>query len=91
MDRNKTSVVVLFILAGFFFIAIAMVFNTSVRRNAALAKQDEVNKKIASLNAIDLMIYWIGDVPEELETLKESMTVLRPEEEVFSPETIASF
>ena len=57
-----------------------MVFNTSVRRNAALAKQDEVNKKIASLNAIDLTIYWIGDVPKELETLKESMTVLRPEE-----------
>ena len=80
MDRNKTSVVVLFILAGFFFIAVAMVFNATARRNAALLKKSAVEEKIASLNAIDLTIYWIGDVPSELETLKKSMTVLRPEE-----------
>lgn len=80
MDRNKTSVIVLFILAGFFFIAIAMVFNATARRNSVLVKKNAVEEKIASLNAIDLTIYWIGDVPDELEMLKESMTVLRPEE-----------
>lgn len=80
MDRNKTSVIVLFLLAGFFFIAIAMVFNTSVRRNAALAKKGAVEEKIASLNPLDLTIYWIGNVPEELESLKPKMKILKPEE-----------
>ncbi|MBO4449652.1 MAG: hypothetical protein J5777_03625 [Clostridiales bacterium] len=80
MDRNKTSVVVIFILAGFFFIAIAMVFNTSARRNAALARKDAVEEKIKSLDPYDITIYWIGDVPEELEPLKAKMKVLKPEE-----------
>ena len=80
MDRNKTSLVVIVLLAGFFFIAIAMVFNTSARRNAALNKKSAVEEKIASLNAMDLTIYWIGDVPQELESLKSHMQVLKPEE-----------
>lgn len=57
-----------------------MIFNTSARRSAALKRQDGIEKNIASLSSIDLMIYWIGDVPEELGSLKKNMTVLKPEE-----------
>ena len=86
MDRNKTSLVVIVLLAGFFFIAVAMVFNSSARRNAALNKKDAVEEKIASLKTMDLTIYWIGDVPRELESLKEKMQVIKPEE--ISPENM---
>ena len=74
MERNKASVIVIFLLAGFFFIGIAMVFNTSARRSAVLGRQEEVDKKIEFLNSIDLTIYWIGEVPAELEKLKDRIT-----------------
>lgn len=80
MDRNKTSIIVLFLLAGFFFIAIAMVFNTSVRRNAVLKREEAVEEKIKYLNSKDLTIYWIGTVPEELESLKEKINIIKPGE-----------
>ncbi len=80
MDRNKTGVVVLFLLVGFFFLGIAMVFNTSVRRNAVLKRQKDIEEKIASLNAMDLTIYWIGDVPEELESLKPKINIIKPDQ-----------
>ena len=70
MSRNKTSFVVLVILAGIFVIAIAMVFNTSVRRENALKRQASVNEKIEFLNSIDLTVYWIGGFPSELEKLR---------------------
>lgn len=80
MDRNKTSLIVLFLLAGFFFIAIAMVFNTSVRRNAALKRQGDLEEKITHLNSKDLTIYWVGSVPEEFESLKPKINVIKPGE-----------
>lgn len=80
MERNKASVIVIFLLAGFFFIGIAMVFNTSARRSAVLSRQEEVDKKIEFLNSIDLTIYWIGEVPAELEKLKDSMVIIKPED-----------
>ena len=80
MERNKTSVIVLLILAGFFFIAIAMVFNTSARRNIVLKKNEEIIKKTEYLNMLDLTIYWIGDFPPELESLKKRTNIIRPEE-----------
>ena len=80
MERNKASVIVIFLLAGFFLIGLAMVFNTSARRSMILNKQSEIDKKIEALNKLDLTIYWIGDVPEELEKLKEKMVIIKPEE-----------
>ena len=70
----------LVILAGFFVIAMAMVFNTSVRRESALKKQASVNEKIEFLNSIDLTVYWIGGFPSELEKLREKTTIIMPEE-----------
>ena len=80
MERNKTGVVVLVLLAGFFIIAVAMVFNTSVRRESALKHQASINEKIDFLNSIDLNVYWIGGFPAELEKLRESTKVIMPEE-----------
>ena len=79
MERNKTGVVVLVILAGFFIIAVAMVFNTSVRRDTALKRQASVNEKIEFLNSIDLTVYWIGGFPSELEKLRQKTNVIMPE------------
>ncbi len=79
MSRNKTSFVVLVILAGIFVIAIAMVFNTSVRRENALKRQASVNEKIEFLNSIDLTVYWIGGFPSELEKLRQNTNVIMPE------------
>ncbi|MBP5774609.1 MAG: hypothetical protein J6W36_02830 [Clostridiales bacterium] len=80
MERNKASVIVIFLLGGFFVLGLAMVLNTTARRNAILNRQGEVDKKIEYLNSIDLTIYWIGEVPEELEKLKDSMVIIKPEE-----------
>jgi len=80
MNRNKTGVIVIVILAGFFVIAMSMVFNTSVRRESALKKQAAVNEKIDFLNSIDLTVYWIGGFPSELEKLREKTTIIMPEE-----------
>lgn len=80
MERNKTGVIVLFILAGFFIIAIAMIFNTSVRRESALKHQSSINEKIDFLNLIDLTVYWVGGFPSELENLRPSTKVVMPEE-----------
>lgn len=79
MERNKTGIVVLVLLAGFFIIAVAMVFNTSVRRESALKHQSSINEKIDFLNSIDLNVYWIGGFPAELEKLRESTNVIMPE------------
>lgn len=68
------------LLAGFFIIAVAMVFNTSVRRDSALKHQASINEKIEFLNSIDLTVYWIGGFPAELEKLRESTKVIMPEE-----------
>lgn len=80
LNRNKTAVIVLFILAGFFIIAVAMIFNTSTRRESALKRQSAVEEKIKYLNSVDLTIYWIGDLPKELESLGQSVQVIKPEE-----------
>ena len=80
MERNKTSLIVIFLLAGFFIIGLAMVFNTTARRSQILTRQSEIDKKIDTLKSLDLTIYWIGDVPEELEKLKEKMVIIKPDE-----------
>ena len=70
----------LVILAGIFVIAIAMVFNTSVRRENALKRQASVNEKIEFLNSIALTVYWIGGFPSELEKLRQNTNVIMPED-----------
>lgn len=79
VERNKTGVIVLVLLAGFFIIAVAMIFNTSVRRENALKRQNSVNEKIEFLNSIDLTVYWIGGFPSELEKLRQKTNVIMPE------------
>ena len=80
MERNKTGIIVLVFLAGFFIIAVAMIFNASVRRENALKRQNTVNEKIEFLNSIDLTVYWIGGFPSELEKLRANTKVIMPEE-----------
>ena len=80
MARNKTGILVVVFLAGFFIIAVSMVFNTSVRRENALKRQSTVNEKIDFLNSIDLTVYWIGGFPSELERLRPNTKVIMPEE-----------
>lgn len=80
LTRNKTGIIVLVLLAGFFIIAVAMVFNTSVRRDNALKRQASVNEKIEFLNSIDLTVYWVGGFPSELEKLRAKTNVIMPEE-----------
>lgn len=57
----------------------AMVFNTSVRRESAIKKQASVNEKIEMLNTLDLTVYWIGGFPSELEKLRQKTNVIMPE------------
>ena len=80
MERNKISVIVIFLLAGIFIVSLAILFNTTARRNLTLNRQSEIDKKIEMLKSMDLTIYWIGDVPAELEKLKDRMVIIKPEE-----------
>ena len=60
MDRNKTSLVVIVLLAGFFFIAVAMVFNTSARRNAALNKKTAVEERHLRKQIDDFLLRFLA-------------------------------
>ena len=80
MHRGKTGLIVLTILVAMFFLFIAILFGSSTKRQDNIDRRDEINARLDVIAQTDLTIYWIGDVPAELEHLMPVITVVPPEQ-----------
>ena len=74
MHRGKTGLIVLTILVAMFFLFIAILFGSSTKRQDNIDRRDEINARLDVIAQTDLTIYWIGDVPAELEHLMPVIT-----------------
>lgn len=78
MSKNKTGLIVLTILAAVFFLFIAILFNSSTKRQAAIDRKSELDAKLDVISGADITIYWIGEPQKELEHLMPVVKVIDP-------------
>ena len=78
MNNGKTGLVILTVLAGLFFLFIAILFNTSTKRQAAIDRRSDLDTKLDSITEADITIYWIGEPQNELEHLMPVIKVIPP-------------
>ena len=78
MSRGKTGLIVLTFLAVFFFLFIAVLFNSSTKRQAAIDRKTDLDSKLDSIAGEDITIYWIGEPFPELEHLMPVISVVTP-------------
>ena len=71
---------VLTILAAMFFLFVAILFGSSTKRQEGINRRDAVNARLDVIAQTDLTIYWIGEVPQELEHLMPVINVIPPEQ-----------
>lgn len=79
MSKGKTGLIVLTLLAVMFFLFIAILFGSSTQRQGNIDRKAELETQLDIIAQMDLTIYWIGDVPAELEHLKPVINVIPPE------------
>jgi hypothetical protein len=77
MNRGKTGLIVLVVLAMMFFLFIAILFGSSAQRQSSIDRKAELDAKIDQIIASDITVYWLGDPPpEELEHLMSVVNVI---------------
>ena len=79
MSKGKTGLIVLTLLAVMFFLFIAILFGSSTQRQEKIDRKADVEAQLDVIAQMDLTIYWIGEVPAELEHLKPVINVIPPE------------
>lgn len=79
MSRGKTGLVVLTLFAVMFFLFIAILFGSSTKRQENIERKANIEAKLDIIAQTDLTIYWIGEVPAELEHLMPVINVIPPE------------
>ena len=79
MSKGKTGLIVLTLLAVMFFLFIAILFGSSTQRQGNIDRKAELETQLDIIAQMDLTIYWIGEVPKELEHLMPVITVIPPE------------
>lgn len=79
MSRGKTGLVVLTLFAVMFFLFIAILFGSSTKRQGNIERKANIEAKLDIIAQTDLTIYWIGEVPAELEHLMPVINVIPPE------------
>lgn len=79
MDKNKTGLIVLTILAAAFFLFIAIFYNSSVKRQNALDRIESLDAKLDVIAEADITVYWIGEPQKELGHLMPVVSVIAPE------------
>ena len=78
MNKSKAGLIVLvFLTAGFFFF-LAMLFGSSTQRQAVIDRKAEVEANLDAIAESDITIYWIGELPQELEHLSPVVNVIAP-------------
>lgn len=78
MNRNKTGLIVLTLIAAVFFLFIAFMFNSSTQRLSVLNRKEGLDTKLDAIAEMDVAIYWIGEPSEELEHLMPVINVIAP-------------
>ena len=79
MNRGKTGLVVLTLFAVMFFLFIAILFGSSAKRQENIDRKADIEAKLDIIAQTDTTIYWIGEVPKELEHLMPVINVIPPE------------
>ena len=79
MSKGKTGLIVLTVLAAMFFLFIAVLFGSSAKRQGVIEKKTGIDDSFDTIAANDLTIYWIGEVPAELEHLSPVINVIPAE------------
>lgn len=78
MNKSKAGLIVLVFLSAGFFFFIAMLFGSSTQRQAVIDRKADVEAKLDAVAQSDLTIYWIGELPQELEHLAPVVQVISP-------------
>ena len=78
MSKGKAGLVILVFLAVGFFFFIAMLFGSSTQRQAVIDRKVELETSLDAIAQTDITIYWIGEVPQELEHLMPVISVVDP-------------
>ena len=78
MNKGKTGLIILTLLAALFFLFIAIVFNTSTKRQYVIDRRAELEARLDLISHQDITIYWIGEPLEELEHLSPVINVITP-------------
>lgn len=76
MNRSKTGLFVLTILAAMFFLFVAILFGSSTKRQENIDRKEAITAKLDAIAQTDLTIYWIGAVPAEFEHLMPVIKVV---------------
>ena len=79
MNRSKTGLIVLTILAAMFFLFIAILFGSSSKRKDVIDRKAALDARLSAFAQMDITIYWIGEFPSELEVLAPVTQVIPPE------------
>lgn len=78
MSKGKAGLIVLVFLAVGFFFFIAMLFGSSTQRQAVIDRKANLEAELDAIAQNDITIYWIGEVPAELEHLMPVISVVAP-------------
>ena len=79
MSKGKTGLIVLTLLAVMFFLFIAILFGSSTKRQKNIDRKADIEAQLDVIAQMDITIYWIGEVPGELEHLMPVINVIPPE------------
>lgn len=79
MSKGKTGLIVLTILTGVFFLFLAILFESSTKRQAAIDRKTELDARLDIISEADITIYWIGEPQDELEHLMPVINVINSE------------
>ena len=77
--KNKAGLIVLVILAAGFFIFLALMFGSGAQVQAISERKANVEASLDAIAESDITIYWIGELPQELEHLSPVVKVISPE------------
>lgn len=77
--KNKAGLIVLVILAAGFFIFFALMFGSGAQVQAISERKANVEASLDAIAESDITIYWIGELPQELEHLSPVVKVISPE------------
>ena len=77
--KNKTGLIVLVLLTASFFFFMALLFGSNTQVKAGLERKAELEARLDEIAESDITIYWIGELPKELEHLAPVVNIIAPE------------
>lgn len=79
MSKGKTGLIIVVFLAAMFFVFVAVLFGSSTKRQSVIDKKATLESKFDEILKYDIRIYWIGDLPADLQYLSSVIQVIPPE------------